>query len=76
MRNVKINLSSIQDIKEFNHLTNKTDLVTTLTAGTYAVDAHSIMGIFSLDLSKPIELQVKGEQCDDYLKSISKFLVN
>jgi phosphotransferase system HPr-like phosphotransfer protein len=46
-----------------------------LVSGRYAVDAKSIMGIFSLDLSKPIKLQAHTEDPEALVKAISKFIV-
>jgi phosphocarrier protein HPr len=47
-----------------------------LVSGRYAIDAKSIMGIFSLDLSKPIELVAHTEDPDELVKAISKFIVD
>lgn len=49
-------LSSINSVKDFVNTVNKYDFEVDLTSGRYVVDAKSIMGIFSLDLSKPIML--------------------
>ena len=46
-----------------------------LVSGRYAVDAKSIMGIFSLDLSKPIKLQAHTEDPEALIKAIDKFIV-
>ena len=46
-----------------------------LVSGRYAVDAKSIMGIFSLDLSKPIELDAHTDDADKFLKDIDKFII-
>ena len=56
MKKMKISLSSIEDVKEFVALTNSYSFDSDLVSGRYAVDAKSIMGIFSLDLAKPLEL--------------------
>ena len=53
---------------------------TTLTwtfylSGRYAVDAKSIMGIFSLDLSKEITMEVHSDDCADFLAEIKPFIV-
>ncbi len=44
-------------------------------SGRYAVDAKSIMGIFSLDLSKPIELNAHTDDADKFMKDIAKYIV-
>lgn len=55
---MKIRLSTIDKVKEFVALTTKQDCYMDLVSGRYIIDAKSIMGIFSLDLSKPIDFVV------------------
>ena len=64
MKTLEINLSSINDVKEFVNLVNKYDFDVDLISGRYIVDAKSIMGIFSLDLSKPIKVEVQSDNED------------
>ena len=56
MTKTTVNLQAINDVKEFVNIVMKYDFDIDLVSGRYAVDAKSIMGIFSLDLSKPIDL--------------------
>lgn len=73
---MKIVLKSIDDVKVFVNEVNKVPFDVDLSSGRYVVDAKSIMGIFSLDLTSPITMEVhnkeKGE-ADDFLKAIKKF---
>ena len=57
---VKLNVKivSMQDADKFNKICSKFDCDMDLQSGKYYVDAKSIMGIFSLDLSKPIDLAI------------------
>ena len=62
MKTVTINLGSIDKVKSFvNDITNLIDDFD-LVSGRYVIDAKSIMGIFSLDLSKPINLNIHGDE--------------
>ncbi|MEG1441373.1 MAG: HPr family phosphocarrier protein [Oscillospiraceae bacterium] len=54
MKKFTILLSSINDVKNFVNAVTKYEYEVDLISGRYVVDAKSIMGIFSLDLSKPI----------------------
>ena len=45
-----------------------------LRAGRHVVDAKSILGIFSLDLSKPITMEIYTDSCDDLLSDIKPFM--
>lgn len=70
-----VSLQAINDVKEFVNIVMKFKFDIDLTSGRYAVDAKSIMGIFSLDLSKPIDLTAHTDDADDFLQAIDKFIV-
>ena len=70
MKTVQISLNSIDKVKSFVNDITKFDYDFDLVSGRYVIDAKSIMGIFSLDLSKPIELNIHAE---DDLQSTSPF---
>ena len=61
MKTVSISLNSIDKVKSFVNDITKFDHDFDLVSGRYVIDAKSIMGIFSLDLSKPIELNIHAE---------------
>ncbi len=58
MKTIKVKISSIGDVKNFVNIVSKYDFDIDLISDRYVVDAKSIMGIFSLDLTKPIDVQV------------------
>jgi len=62
MKTVQISLNSIEKVKSFVNEITKYDYDFDLISGRYVIDAKSIMGIFSLDLSKPIELNIHVEE--------------
>jgi phosphotransferase system HPr-like phosphotransfer protein len=55
---IKLMLSDIDSVKKFNAKAGHIDCDMDLVKGRYVIDAKSLMGIFSLDLSKPITLQI------------------
>ena len=61
MKTVQISLNSIDKVKSFVNDLAKFDVDFDLVSGRYVIDAKSIMGIFSLDLSKPIDLNIHAE---------------
>ena len=75
MRTFNILLKSINDVKDFVNIVNKYDFDVDLTSGRYIVDAKSIMGIFSLDLSKPIKVEVHNEDPDNFIHEIKGIIV-
>lgn len=76
MKKINIMLDSIAGVKEFVTTVSKYEFDADLVSGRYAVDAKSIMGIFSLDLSKPIELVIHSDNCGEFVDEIKKFIVN
>ncbi len=75
MKKVNIKLGTINDVKEFVNVVALCDYDVDLISGRYAIDAKSIMGIFSLDLSKPVVLCAHVDDCEDFLEKITKFIV-
>ena len=76
MKTVKISLNSIDKVKSFVNALTKFDADFDLISGRYVIDAKSIMGIFSLDLSKPIDLNIHAEDnIDDILKILAPYIV-
>ena len=77
MKTVKISLNSIDKVKAFVNEVTKYDAEFDLVSGRYVIDAKSIMGIFSLDLSKPIDLNIHSESnIDEVLSKLTDFIVD
>ena len=70
MRTCNIMLNTINDVKVFVNTVSKYDFDVDLISGRYAIDAKSIMGIFSLDLSKPIRLEAHSEDRAKFFEEI------
>ena len=76
MKTVQICLDSIDKVKSFVNEITRFDSEFDLISGRYVIDAKSIMGIFSLDLSKPITLNIHAENnLDEILEIIKPFIV-
>lgn len=75
MKSVDIKLSSIQDVRDFVNIVSKYEMDIDLLSGRYIVDAKSIMGIFSLDLLKPIKLTAHGDDTDALFAEIKPYMV-
>lgn len=76
MKTFNLLLSSINDVKDFVNVVGKYDFDVDLTSGRYVVDAKSIMGIFSLDLSQPIKVEVHSDDCDKFIAELKPFIVD
>ncbi len=77
MKTVEISLNSIDKVKSFVNDINRFDNDFDLVSGRYVIDAKSIMGIFSLDLSKPIALNIHADDAgmDSIMELVEKYIV-
>ena len=76
-KTVQISLNSIDKVKSFVNEITKFDYDFDLVSGRYVIDAKSIMGIFSLDLSKPIDLNIHAEEDSDViLQALKPYIID
>ena len=78
MKDVTISLRTIDRAKTFVNQISQTAVDVDLLAGNrYVIDAKSIMGIFSLDISKPVTLRIhaEGEAYDEVIELVKEFIV-
>lgn len=76
MKTVQISLNSIGKVKSFVNAITQFDFDFDLISGRYVIDAKSIMGIFSLDLSKAIDLNIHDDDnMDEILKTLAPYIV-
>ena len=77
MKKVQISLNSIDKVKSFVNTISQYDFDFDLISGRYVIDAKSIMGIFSLDLSKPIDLPIyTDDDATDVLEALKPYIVD
>ena len=76
MKTVRVCLDSIDKVKGFVNDISRFNTDFDLISGRYVIDAKSIMGIFSLDLSKPIEHTIhESDEIDEILKVLQPYVV-
>lgn len=77
----KVSLNTVDKVKKFVNVVSKIDVDAFLTSGRYVIDAKSIMGIFSLDLTKPIEIifdsreGITEDKVKECMEAIAEFVV-
>lgn len=75
MTKTVIQLNTINDVKIFVNIVSKYDMEVDLVSGRYAVDAKSVLGIFSLDLSKTIDVSIHSDDAQALLTELQPFIV-
>ena len=73
MRSVHIKLNSVNSVQKFVATVSKLEGNFDLHSGNYILDARSLMGIFTLDLSKPVKLNVEKDT-EETMQALSSFL--
>ena len=74
MKKFEVTLGSMLAVKELVNIVTKYDFDVDLTSGRYVVDAKSIMGIYSLDLSKPVTIEIHSDDCDALVEELKPFI--
>ncbi len=75
MKEYMVNITTIEDVKKFVSTVMRFDFDIDLISGRYAVDAKSIMGIFSVDLSKSLKLVAHTDDTAELEQAIDEFIV-
>lgn len=76
MKEVKVRLGTIERVKDFVNAVTRLDCDVDIVSGRYVIDAKSIMGIFSIDLSRAVNLRIHadGESAEKALQVIGDFV--
>ncbi len=75
MLNLKVKLSSVDEIRDFVDKCCELDCDIDLAAGRYIVDAKSLLGVFSVDLTRDLELSVYTENTDEVCEKLQPYMV-
>lgn len=78
MNTFNISINTIDKVKRFVNLTNRCEADVDIVSGRLLVDAKSIMGIFSMDLTRPMTLRVHEsniEKLEEYKKLFEEFII-
>lgn len=73
---ITVLLDKIADVKDFVNLVSKCSDDVTVGSGRFAVDAKSIMGLFSLDLTKPLKVEFYGSIPYEVGEGMKKFIID
>ncbi len=75
MKVISIRLTEINQVREFVELTSKCEFDVDLVSDRYTVDAKSLLGIYSLNLSNPLQVVIYGTDTEEYEKELERFKI-
>ena len=73
MQVVTISLTQVSQVKRFVNLVSQAPCDVDVVSGRHTVDAKSMLGIYSLDLSKPIQVLIYSDDCEELKKNLAEF---
>ena len=76
MKSVSLRLSLVENVNQFANIVSRYPFEMDLRAGRHVVDAKSILGILSLDLTRPITLEIYSDDCGQLMEEIKPFIDN
>ena len=74
MQAVTISLTEVNQVKRFVNLIGQAPFDVDVVSGRYTVNAKSMLGIYSLDLSKPIQVLIYSDNCEELKKELAEFM--
>ena len=74
MQAVTISLSQVNQGKQFVNLVERAPYDVDVVSGRYTVNAKSMLGIYSLDLSKPIQVLIYSDDCEELKRDLAEFM--
>lgn len=75
MTEFNVKITTIDDVKKFVSTVMKYEYDIDLVSGRYAIDAKSIMGIFSIDLSKELKLVAHTDDAAELKSDLTDFII-
>lgn len=73
MQVMNIRLSTVDQVEKFVNIVNKAPYDVDLATSRYTVNAKSLMGVYSLDLSQPLKVIMFGDDCCELCKELEAF---
>lgn len=75
MKSMQISLQMANQVKTFVNIVQNYTFDIDLRSERYVVDAKSLLGIFSLDTSKPLTVEIHSDDCDKLIEELKQFSI-
>ena len=74
METVTISLTQVNQVQQFVHVVSKVPYDVDMVSGRYTINAKSLLGIYSLDLNRPLQVVMYSDDCEDLKKELAEFM--
>ena len=74
MEPVTISLTQVNQVQQFVNVVSKVPYDVDMVSGRYTINAKSLLGIYSLDLNRPLQVVMYSDDCEDLKKELAEFM--
>ncbi len=74
MEAVTISLTQVNQVQQFVNVVSKVPYDVDMVSGRYTINAKSLLGIYSLDLNRPLQVVMYSDDCEDLKKELVEFM--
>ena len=75
METVTISLTQVNQVQQFVNVVSKVPYDVDMVSGRYTINAKSLLGIYSLDLNRPLQVVMYSDDCEELKKELAEFMV-
>ena len=73
MEALTISLTQVSQVQQFVNAVNKYPFDVDMVSGRYTINAKSLLGIYSLDLNRPLQVLIYSDDCEDLKVELREF---
>ena len=73
MQAMTISLTQVTEVQDFVNLVSRFPFEVDIVSGRYTVNAKSLLGIYSLDLSRPLQTLIYSDDCAELMEALEAF---
>lgn len=74
MEALTISLTQVSQVQKFVNTVNKYPFDVDMVSGRYTINAKSLLGIYSLDLNRPLQVLIYSDDCEDLKAELREFM--
>ena len=74
METVTISLTQVTQVQQFVNVVSKVPYDVDMVSGRYTINAKSLLGIYSLDLNRPLQVVMYSDDCEELKKELKEFM--
>ena len=74
MQAVTVTLTQVNEVQQFVNLVSRFPFDVDVVSGRYTVNAKSLLGVYSLDLGRPLQVLLYNDDCEELKKQLEPYM--